>query len=115
MSKVRNQQVATWTGCTIKQLPLMYLGAPISKGKNRSRLFDHIIQQIANKLDGWKAKMLSFAGKVTLMKSVLCSIPIHTISSVMVPKNIIGKMERLMKSFFVVATWCSKDALDSLE
>lgn len=52
-----------------------------------------------NKLEGWKAKFLSFAGKITLIKSVLASIPIHTLSCMVVPKAVIKKLENMMKNF----------------
>lgn len=54
---------------------------------------------VLNKLEGWKAKSLSFAGKLTLIKSVLASIPIHTLSCMAVPKSTIQRMENIMKAF----------------
>lgn len=54
---------------------------------------------VLNKLEGWKARSLSFAGKLTLIKSVLASIPIHTLSCMAVPKSTIQRMENIMKAF----------------
>lgn len=52
-----------------------------------------------NKIEGWKTKFLSYAGKITLIKSVLASLPIHTLSCTAVPKSIIQRIEHIMKAF----------------
>lgn len=67
-------------GCIIKAFPFVYLGAPLYKGRCKVVYFERLFQIVSNKLEGWKAKFLSFAGKITLMKAVLASIPIHTLS-----------------------------------
>lgn len=61
--------------------------------------FDRLYQIVSNKLEGWKAKFLSFAGKIILIKSVLASIPIHTLSCMSVPKVVIQRLEDMMKDF----------------
>lgn len=86
-------------GCQIKQLPCTYLGATLYKGRNKAEYFERLMQIMHNKLEGWKSKFLSFAGKITLIKSVLNSIPIHTLSCMAVPKVVIQKLENIMKAF----------------
>lgn len=54
---------------------------------------------VNNKLEGWKAKFMSFAGNVTVLKSVLASIPIHTLSCMAVPKSVVNRLEYLMNAF----------------
>lgn len=85
--------------CKVKQFPFNYLGAPLYKGRCKAEYFDRVIQIISNKLEGWKSKFMSFAGKITLIKSVLASIPVHTLSCMAVPKSIILRLENLMKAF----------------
>lgn len=67
-------------GCQVKEFPFTYLGAPLYRGRCKEVYFERIFQIVTSKLEGWKAKILSFAGKITLIKSVLASIPIHTLS-----------------------------------
>ncbi|KAL3635943.1 hypothetical protein CASFOL_020490 [Castilleja foliolosa] len=75
--------------------------------------FDSLLQKIVNKLEGWKSKFISFAGKIVLIKSVLSSIPIHTLSAVPVHKAILKKIEKLIKLFLwgqngkARTQWCS--------
>lgn len=58
-------------GCRVKNFPFTYLGAPLYKGRCKSEYFDKLIQMVVNKLEGWKTKFISFAGKITLIKSAL--------------------------------------------
>lgn len=86
-------------GCQVKEFPFTYLGAPLYRGRCKEVYFERIFQIVTSKLEGWKAKILSFAGKITLIKSVLASIPIHTLSCSSVPKSVIRRLEGMMKGF----------------
>lgn len=44
-----------------------YLGIPLSKGKPKLGHFQHITEAITRKLHGWKARCLSFAGRICLI------------------------------------------------
>lgn len=92
-------QIQQILGCHIKNFPFTYLGAPLHKGRSKAEYFERPLQIISNKLEGWKAKFMSFAGKITLIKSVLASIPIHTLSSMAVPKSVTQKIENIIKAF----------------
>lgn len=51
------------------------------------------------RIEGWKAKLLSFMGNVTLLKSVLTSIRIYSLASDVVPLLVIDRIEQLMANF----------------
>lgn len=42
----------------------------------KAEYFENIIEKIRLKLAGWKARILTFGSLITLIKSVLSSIPI---------------------------------------
>lgn len=86
-------------GCRVKNFPFTYLGAPLYKGRCKSEYFDKLIQMVVNKLEGWKTKFISFAGKITLIKSALASMTVHTMSCMAVPRSIIQRLEKLLKAF----------------
>lgn len=86
-------------GCIARKLPFMYLGAPLFKGRCKAIYFDTLFQKFASCLDGWKTNFLSFAGKITLFKSVLVSLPVHILSCLAIPKQLINWMESLIRSF----------------
>jgi hypothetical protein len=77
----------------------MYLGCNIFYGKSRPIYFENIIQKIQDKLAGWKAKLISKGGRLILIKHVLSSIPIHSMTIFDIPKTTIQKLHRIMNNF----------------
>lgn len=62
--------------CTVLSLPIKYLGIPLGANPKRVATLHPVIDKIRKKLSGWKVNMLSKAGKLTLIKSVLNNLPI---------------------------------------
>jgi hypothetical protein len=56
-----------------------YLVVPLNGKAPKQVDFQYIMTQLQSKLTNWKAKNLSFAGRVTLAKSVIEAIPIYPI------------------------------------
>ena len=52
-----------------------YLGLPTVVGKNKSASLNFIKERVWEKLQGWKEKILSQAGKVVHLKAVVQAIP----------------------------------------
>jgi len=52
-------------------LPFTYLGVLISMKRLLARAFELILEKVRQKLSTWKAKSLSFADRITLLKVVL--------------------------------------------
>ncbi|KAF7150639.1 hypothetical protein RHSIM_Rhsim02G0197500 [Rhododendron simsii] len=61
------------------------LVAPIHQSRPTKLSFQFVIEKIEAKLAGWKSKHLSLAGRVSLIKSVIETIPSH-IMAVIVPR-----------------------------
>lgn len=61
--------------------------------------FEYLIDKTRKTLEGWKSKTLSFGGRTTLIKAVLQSYPIYTLTSTMVPRTVLRRMESLVAQF----------------
>ncbi|XP_075658714.1 uncharacterized protein LOC142628516 [Castanea sativa] len=48
-----------------------YLGFPIKHPGSTSQDFNFVVERVQNKLQGWKANLLSMAGRVVIAQSVL--------------------------------------------
>lgn len=55
------------------EIPFNYLGVPLFAGRVKNIYFDHVIDKVRRAVDGWKAKLLSFGGRLTLIKSMHAS------------------------------------------
>ena len=90
---------ANYLNCSLMSFPFTYLGVPIGVNPRRIHTWDSIIRKCERKLARWKQKHLSFEGRVTLIKSVLTSIPICFLSFSKVPKKVVDKLVRLQRNF----------------
>ncbi|GAU40289.1 hypothetical protein TSUD_362690 [Trifolium subterraneum] len=71
MSHARVHHIAQSLGFSVGTLPFIYLGVPIFKGKPKSIHFAPLLDKIKLKLAKWKASLLSYVGRVQLLKSVI--------------------------------------------
>lgn len=55
-------------GCSRQNFPMRYLGVPLFFGRVKRRYFEDLKNKLAKRIDGWKAKLLSFGGKINLLK-----------------------------------------------
>ena len=62
-----------------------YLGHKLTIRGRHSGAFDGVVDKIKTRLAGWRAKALSWAGRGTLIRVVLQSIPIYTMSTERAP------------------------------
>jgi hypothetical protein len=78
----------------------IYLGLPILIGKSKREAFQGIIDKVSSKIEGWKAKSLSQAGRLVLIKDVAATIPFYAMSTFMLPASISLKLDRMFKNFW---------------
>ncbi|KAL0909402.1 hypothetical protein M5K25_020266 [Dendrobium thyrsiflorum] len=88
------------TGFKRDALPLKYLGVQLFKGRKRSFLFDDLISAISKKLLSWDSSFLSFGGRLTLIKSVLCSLPVFSFQTLKPTFSVCNRIEKLINKFF---------------
>jgi len=75
------------------------LGANIDPRRTTRGKFNHIIEKIQGKLSGWKHQCLSLAGRLTLSKSVLSSIPYYHMQYAKLPNTLCDEIEKIQRGF----------------
>ncbi|XP_050207373.1 uncharacterized protein LOC126656798 [Mercurialis annua] len=83
----------------IKELPITYLGLPLSLKPIKAKFRDPIVCNFSQQQAGWKGKLLSSAGRLVLVKFVLSSFPIYYLYSFLIPQSVVLSLERLMHKF----------------
>jgi hypothetical protein len=77
--------VSSFFPCSMVQFPTRYLGIPVSVTKLPKSAFQPLVDQVADRLPDWKGKLLHRSGCLTLVKTMLSTIPIYTTISLELP------------------------------
>jgi hypothetical protein len=78
---------------------IKYLGLPLTLGSNKSSLWTEVISKFKAKISAWGGQWLTNAGKLTLIKSVMSSLPIYQASFLLAPKAITTQISKLIRDF----------------
>nr|GEX37064.1 RNA-directed DNA polymerase, eukaryota, reverse transcriptase zinc-binding domain protein [Tanacetum cinerariifolium] len=78
-------------------------GLPIGAKMTSCSNWNPLVERFLKRLSNWKAKTLSFGGRITLIRSVLGSLGVYYFSNFKAPKKIICKLE-VEDSGSVIAT-----------
>jgi len=93
------QLLAGVLGCSIDYFPSTYLGLPLGARFKEQAIWDPIIGRFEKRLSGWKARYLSKGGRLTLIKSILSSLPTYFLSLFPIPSSVANKLEAIQRSF----------------
>jgi hypothetical protein len=77
-----------------------YLGLPALVGADRSDSFEHFVERIIQRINGWKEKLLSIGGKEILLKAVAQAISVYAMSVFLIPKGVCKRMMDAISQFW---------------
>ncbi|XP_021623023.1 uncharacterized protein LOC110622729 [Manihot esculenta] len=77
-----------------------YLGMPSVVGRDKKLIFNYVVNKVAKRIQGWKTKFLSKAGKDILLRTIAQSVPNYIISLFLLPVDTCKDIEIIMNSFF---------------
>ena len=81
------------------QFPYRYLGLPFRIGRTQRADEQILIDKIGARLPGWKGRLLTKAGRLTLVNDVLSSIPTYHLTIFPLSKWAIKRIDKLRHSF----------------
>lgn len=103
--KAKKSKLARIIGCKSSKLPSVYLGMPFFEGRIKASYWEILINKIQRRLAGWKSKILSYVGRLNLIKHTLLSIPIYLALVFKIPTSTVNKIDRLCREFL----WSGKE------
>ncbi|KAL5538425.1 hypothetical protein UlMin_043523 [Ulmus minor] len=78
---------------------MKYLGLPLGGNPNSTEFWNPVVEKVGKRLDGWKKSVLSKGGRLTMIQSVLSSIPIYFMSLFKLPNGVAALLEKMMRQF----------------
>ncbi|GJT53982.1 putative RNA-directed DNA polymerase, eukaryota, reverse transcriptase zinc-binding domain protein [Tanacetum coccineum] len=84
------------------KLPVKYLGVPLVSSRLMIRDCNELVDKVQLRIQDWKNKSLSIAGRLQLIHSILGSMHIYWASVFILPTRVLLNIEQLMRQFL----WC---------
>nr|BAJ87385.1 predicted protein [Hordeum vulgare subsp. vulgare] len=86
-------------GCQAANLPITYLGIPLTTRRLTAAQMQSLIDAVADRLPTWKAWLMNKAGRLALVKSVPSAIPTHQMLALAPPKKTLKQLEKIQRGF----------------
>ncbi|KAJ0445701.1 putative RNA-directed DNA polymerase [Helianthus annuus] len=86
--------------CKQGSFPFKHLGLVVGANMNLARNWKSVIEVFKNRLSIWKAKTLSYGGRITLIKSVMNALPTYYFSLFKAPNKVLVALDKIRRVFF---------------
>ncbi|GAA0161541.1 reverse transcriptase [Lithospermum erythrorhizon] len=86
-------------GMSEEELPMKYLGMPLSSKGLTNDDYRALFDKICNKINTWQMRHLSLGGRVELIRSSIFGIQIFWCISIPLPKYVVKEVEKRVKRF----------------
>ena len=93
------RSAADLLNCGPLQLPFCYLGLPIGVNPRRKVVWEPIINKFEARLNKWRQRSISMAGRITLINVVLTALPLFYMSFFRTPSAVINKLISIQRRF----------------
>ncbi|KAL4010462.1 hypothetical protein IC575_029954 [Cucumis melo] len=91
--------LAASMGFVFGNLPVRYLGLPLLIGRLRSNDCAPLIQRMTSRIRSWTAQVLSFVGRLQLVRSVLRSLQVYWPSVFVLPAYVHNEVDKILRSY----------------
>ncbi|CAJ2672826.1 unnamed protein product [Trifolium pratense] len=90
---------ASFLSCSFDSIPFKFLGISVGANPRRQDTWQPIVDSLTKRLSSWSGRNLSIGGRITLINSVLSSLPLYFFSFYKAPRCIINKLVRIQRNF----------------
>jgi hypothetical protein len=85
-----------------------YLGLPVHLGPSKSKEFEYLKEKVWRRIEGWKERLLSKAGKEISIKAVAQAIPTYAMSCFDLTKKLCDEISSMINRYW----WSQQDGKD---
>jgi len=85
--------------CNLMRVPFKYLRFEVGGNPTKKLFWEPIIDRLSAKLNVWKGRFLSLAGRICLVKSVFTSLPLFYLSFFKAPEAVCDKIISIQRRF----------------
>jgi hypothetical protein len=85
--------------CAVESIPFRFLGIPVGADPRRRATWIPIIESMKKRLSIWNGRILSIGGRVTLINSVLSSLPLYYFSFFKAPSCVLKELVTIQRNF----------------
>jgi len=100
-AKEMEDEYTTLFGCNAGEYPFRYLGIPMHHRQLFNSEWQKVEERFEKKLSCWKAKYLSYGGRLVLLNSVLSSLPMFMMFFFEIPKGVLKNLDHFRSRFFL--------------
>lgn len=93
------ERLANMLNCVLGELPMKYLGVPVSFKHLNSNAFSFLTQKLIKRLDPWRGKFLTSGGRQILTNTCLSSVPLYYMGFYWLPDGVHKQMDRVRATF----------------
>ena len=76
-----------------------YLKTPIFTSRCTANSYQYLVDNIRTRIEGWQTKYLLMAGRATLIKASITSIPTYAMQTTLLPQKICHHIDKLSCNF----------------
>lgn len=105
VTEANQLEIANMFHFKMDQLPVRYLGLPLTTKSMSSTDYQPLIETIQNRIGSWKNRVLSYAGRLELLGSVIWSISSFWLSAFRLPQACIREIDKICSAF----VWSGSD------
>uniref|UniRef100_A0A803PLX2 Reverse transcriptase n=1 Tax=Cannabis sativa TaxID=3483 RepID=A0A803PLX2_CANSA len=93
------RRIMTISGFQHQSLPFTYLGVPIGAKRISGKECEILAEKMIARIKVWSSRILSFAGRVVLLNSVLMAIHSYWYQVLILPKKVVNNIEAICRNF----------------